>query len=192
MKPHISLKLLGVGAIALTTLIAFSQPASAKPKVTVTTTDGNTGQPVPAHNRRVVPVVVQPANCGSAAAPCAPAPVAPAPRVQAPCQPTGVTPCAAPVAAPPRPACQPGVTPCNQPVLEPALSSQDYFFCGAGRNRMPTTFVNTPTGNVPLIRWVSEQFAGGLCCQPDWRSLHGGAVYPQTGSGCHPDDPTIV
>lgn len=51
--------------------------------------------------------------------------------------------------------CVPGTpTPCAQP--QPI--AQDYFFCGQGSHNIPTTFVNTPNGNLPLIRWKSHYF----------------------------------
>jgi hypothetical protein len=40
----------------------------------------------------------------------------------------------------------------------PQPIAQDYFFCGKGSNGLPTTFVNTPSGNIPLIRWKSHFF----------------------------------
>ncbi len=40
----------------------------------------------------------------------------------------------------------------------PQPIAQDYFFCGRGTNGLPTTFVNTPSGNLPLIRWKSHVF----------------------------------
>jgi hypothetical protein len=36
---------------------------------------------------------------------------------------------------------------------------RDYFFCGRGPHGIPTTYVNTATGNKPLIRWVSQYFS---------------------------------
>ncbi len=49
-----------------------------------------------------------------------------------------------------------GPTPCAQP--EPKPIAKDYFFCGRSSHGTPTTYVNTPTGNIPLIRWVSHYF----------------------------------
>lgn len=65
---------------------------------------------------------------------------------------------AGPVA--PGPTCGPQMgMPCVQPP-RPMPIAQDYFFCGQSSHRTPTTFVSTPTGNIPLIRWVSHYFAG--------------------------------
>lgn len=47
----------------------------------------------------------------------------------------------------------------HAPVERPIYVSKDYFFCGRGSHGVPTTFVNTPTGNTPLVRWVSHHFA---------------------------------
>ncbi|MBF2028228.1 MAG: hypothetical protein IGS48_15925 [Oscillatoriales cyanobacterium C42_A2020_001] len=47
-----------------------------------------------------------------------------------------------------------GPSPCAQP--EPI--AKDYFFCGKSSHGTPTTYVNTPSGNIPLIRWVSHYF----------------------------------
>jgi len=53
----------------------------------------------------------------------------------------------------------PGGAPCGGAPMPPIqLSNRDYFFCGQSSQGSPTTFVNTPTGNVPLIRWVSHTF----------------------------------
>jgi Circadian oscillating protein COP23 len=41
----------------------------------------------------------------------------------------------------------------------PQPVAKDYFFCGTSAHGMPTTYVNTPTGNLPLIRWNSRYFA---------------------------------
>lgn len=50
--------------------------------------------------------------------------------------------------------CVPGAPmPCTaQPI------ARDYFFCGKDPHGRPTTYVNTPSGNMPLIRWVSHYF----------------------------------
>ncbi len=40
-----------------------------------------------------------------------------------------------------------------QPVIRP-----NKFYCDRGRNGIPTTFVKTPQGTYPVIRWVSNYF----------------------------------
>jgi hypothetical protein len=116
MKPTSSVKLLGIGGIALTAAIALSSPSQAKPTVTVTTSPDNSSGSV------VVPVV--------------PIPVTPGPG----------------------PVCVQGApTPCLRPTpVEPIAT--DSFFCGRSPNGVPTTYVNTQTGNLPLVRWVSHYF----------------------------------
>lgn len=48
-----------------------------------------------------------------------------------------------------------GPTPCAQSMPQPIV--KDSFFCQTG-GEAPTTYVNTPSGNIPLIRWVSRYF----------------------------------
>ncbi|MDX2229865.1 MAG: COP23 domain-containing protein [Leptolyngbyaceae cyanobacterium bins.349] len=122
MKLTSCLKPLGLGVVAFSAAIALQHPVEARPKVTVTTTPGNSGA-------TVVPVV--PAVPGGA---ITPAPGGPPPGGLI-CVPGAPTPCAQP-----------------QPI------AKDYFFCGRGSNGLPTTFVNTPSGNIPLVRWVSHFF----------------------------------
>ena len=40
-----------------------------------------------------------------------------------------------------------------RPVIRP-----NKFYCDRGRNGIPTTFVKTPQGTYPVIRWVSDYF----------------------------------
>mgnify|MGYP002785197773 CR=1 FL=1 len=57
----------------------------------------------------------------------------------------------------PGPSCAPGPVPCGPPPV-PVPIAKDYFFCGQSPNGVPTTYVNTPSGNMPLVRWVSHFF----------------------------------
>jgi hypothetical protein len=43
-------------------------------------------------------------------------------------------------------------------VIAPPPIVTNSFFCGRGANGIPTTFVNTLSGNTPMVRWVSEFF----------------------------------
>lgn len=135
MKLLSCLKLIGVGAIAISATLSLQQPSQAKPKVTVTTTT------TPNSGVTVVPVV--PSNPGTTTTPNTPPPGAVI--------------------------CVPGTpTPCAQPLPQPI--AKDYFFCGKDPHNRPTTYVNTPTGNVPLVRWVSHYFepsgyTPGVRCQ---------------------------
>ena len=138
--------LVGMGAIAVAATLALPLPSHAKPKVTVTTTPGPT---VNSAGDVVIPI----GNSSGAT-----------PSGGVVCVPGSPTPCGAPVAIPPglpsaAPApsgmvCVPGgPAPCApQPI------ARDYFFCGRDPHGRPTTYVNTPTGNLPLVRWVSHYF----------------------------------
>jgi len=145
MKPTSCLKLLGIGVLGLSLAIAASQPSFAKKKPKVTVTKGpltNSAGDVVVPNLSTEPLAPGPAGPlpGSAIAP-------------------------PPIAPPPGPmACQPGPMPCEPPV------AQDFFFCGQTPHGTPTTYVNTPGGNLPLIRWVSHHFnhsgyTPGVRCQ---------------------------
>lgn len=144
MKPTSCLKLLGIGVIAFSTAIALSQPSFAKkkPKVTVTTGPASSGATVvPTVPTGTAPVLSGEPVPGPA---IAPGPGAPPPGGLV-CLPDGPSPC-----APPMP--------------------KDSFFCGQTTQGTPTTYVNTPTGNIPLIRWVSHYFnhsgyTPGVRCQ---------------------------
>jgi Circadian oscillating protein COP23 len=119
-QPATYVKVLGMGAIALTMAIAMGQPGFAKnkPRVTITTTPSNST------NSTVVPTI----------------PSSPTPGVM--CPPPGA---GAPI-------------PCGAPVPIPQPVAKDYFSCGTTSHGTPTTFVSTPSENIPLIRWVSNYF----------------------------------
>lgn len=75
-----------------------------------------------------------------------------------PVVPTTTEPAIAPFPGAPAPGgmiCVPGSP---MPCAQPQPIAQDYFFCAKGTHGVPTTFVNTPSGNLPLIRWVSHYF----------------------------------
>lgn len=145
MKLTSCFKLLGIGAIAISATLLLESPGYTKPKVRVTTTPSTPGA-------TVVPVV--PSGSGTAV------PGAPAPGGVI-CVPGSPTPCAQPLPSfpggvtgvPGGVICVPGSpTPCGQPI------AKDYFFCGKDPHGRPTTYVNTPSGNLPLVRWVSHYF----------------------------------
>lgn len=144
MKSSSCLKLVGMSVLAVSVAIVLQQPGYArkKPRVTVTTpsTSGSTVVPT-------VPTAPSAAIPGSGALP--PGAVI--------CVPGGPSPCVQPqpTPAPGAVICVPGgPAPCAQP--QPI--ARDYFFCGRSAQGLPTTYVNTPSGNVPLIRWVSHYF----------------------------------
>lgn len=128
MKIASCLPLLGLGLLTASLAIAAPAPTMAKPKVTVTTTT------TPNSGVTVVPTITDPAIAPGVGAPIPLPAGAPVPNGMV-CVPGG------------------GGMPCApQPI------AQDYFFCGKGSNGLPTTFVNTPNGNLSLIRWKSHFF----------------------------------
>jgi hypothetical protein len=135
MKSTACLKGLGIGVLALSTVVALGQPSFAKKKVRVYTTPGTTSN----SSSTVVPTV--PASTVPSTIPLA-GPGVPSGAPDMICVPGGSAPCAQPM-------------PIQAPIQPVA---KDYFFCGTSPNGIPTTYVNTPGGNLPLIRWVSHYF----------------------------------
>jgi hypothetical protein len=47
------------------------------------------------------------------------------------------------------------------PFVQPSANAQDrVFVCGVSSNGIPTTYANTPRGQVVVVRWVSQYFSG--------------------------------
>ncbi|PZV17276.1 MAG: hypothetical protein DCF22_03685 [Leptolyngbya sp.] len=133
MKSTSYLKLLGIGAIAFSTVLTLSQPSFAKrPRVTVTTPSTSSGTTVvPIAPTTTTTTTTFPGVSGFPSG---------APNAQCGPVPVGGSPCGGAL----------------QPPIQ--ISNRDYFFCGQSSQGSPTTFVNTPTGNISLIRWVSHYF----------------------------------
>jgi hypothetical protein len=135
MKSTSYLKLVGIGAIAASMALTLSQPSFARkrPRVTVTTPSTSSGTTV---------VPISPTTTPTTTTTFPGSPSFPPGGSNALCGPVTI-----------------GGVPCSgsaQPALQ--VSQKDYFFCGQSSQGSPTTFVNTPTGNIPLIRWVSQYF----------------------------------
>ena len=131
MKPTSWLKLLGFGTITLVAIVALSQPGYAhkRPKVT-DTKDSSRSAGVPgAPSASAAPGSITPGTVGTYGSADAPGMI---------CVPGGTATCA------PSPVAQ--------------SIAKDYFFCGQSASGSPITYIKTPTGNIPLIRWASHYF----------------------------------
>jgi len=131
MKLQQSLKLFAAGAIALGATASLGQPSQACPT-------GNTD-----------------ANCHSQTYP-----VYPTLNAGNPCPSTPGNSCKRPpVVYPQKPSCQSsGCVQVQPPVVNPPIAS-DSFYCGKDYHGRPTTFVSTPGGVLPIVRWVSDYFS---------------------------------
>ena len=142
MERQLHWKLLAASTVALGTTISLSQPGHA-------CSPNDPGAECSASHK--VPVVTTTTTTPQVA----PIPVGAPPTPGLACPSGGPTPCGQPpVATPPRGACsKPGG--CGPAIGVPP----DSFFCGRDRQGRPATFVSTPGGVLPLVKWVSHYFA---------------------------------